>query len=105
MITRSIYPDELAAAMRDRAGWPYQPANGTEGMIFMDSWCSGCVKDSPDDHCPIIAATMSLRPDDPSYPKEWTYGEDGQPKCTAHAVSREAAERCPHTADLFGGCQ
>jgi hypothetical protein len=65
MTERTLSPEELAAAIRDSAGWPYQPANGTEGMIFMDAWCFGCVRDSPDDHCLIIAATMSLRPDDP----------------------------------------
>lgn len=95
----------------------YQPANGTEGMAFFDRWCTHCAKDqemngskSTDecgdgDWCPIIGASMRLKPTDPDYPAEWTYDEKGAPVCTAFVEvgSPEVTARCEHTTDMFGG--
>lgn len=71
-------------------GKPYQPSNGSEGEMFMHSWCAQCKADAAfrqdmdsADGCPIIADTMSLRVTDPDYPKEWQWSERGQPICTA----------------------
>lgn len=72
---------------------PYRPANGTDGMDFMDSFCDRCVRDrafqkwyageGPEaDSCPILAATCIYNVDDPQYPKEWIEDEYG-PRCTA----------------------
>lgn len=83
-----MFTDDLAEKMKERAGEKYRPANGAEGMIFMDNFCLQCSKDNyngdvPDTGCPIIADTLTFSVDDENYPQEWQYGEDGQPKCTA----------------------
>jgi len=68
----------------------YQPANGTEGEDFQEVWCVRCKRDAAfqadmenNDGCPILADTMCFRIDEPGYPKEWVYGDDGEPMCTA----------------------
>jgi len=88
---RDLFTAEDAARFFAKsAGKPYQPANGSEGDMFMRRWCADCRADAahrgdPDsaDGCPIIAATMALDPDDPDYPAEWQYSPRGQPICTA----------------------
>lgn len=61
---------------------PYQPSNGTEGLMFQEEWCWRCVRDraaregKPEDGCEILAATMFLDVKDPNYPKEWIYDPD-----------------------------
>lgn len=71
-------------------GEPYRPSNGLEGACFMAEWCGRCQRDAAfqadpehNDGCEIAANTMCFDIDDPQYPKEWIYGDDGQPKCTA----------------------
>ena len=70
----------------------YRPANGTEGMIFMERWCDRCSKASG---CEIPSRTMiysvmhvrrrlvvvALARDD-EYPSEWV-GPWNNAKCTA----------------------
>lgn len=57
----------------------YRPANGTEGDIFMESFCDRCVNGAD---CEIQDATMAFDVDDPEYPAEWIEDDDG-PRCTA----------------------
>lgn len=83
-----IYTDDLAEMKKEQAGEPYQPSNGTEGEIFMAAYCNRCKHDNldPDTYeggCEIIVRTMAFSPGDDDYPKEWCYGPDGQPVCTA----------------------
>ncbi len=68
---------------------PYQPANGTEGMDFMDAWCERCLKDKgmrqkpQRDGCEIIAMSLVCGVSDPEYPKELIEDDGGNPRCTA----------------------
>jgi len=72
-------------------GKPYRPSNGTEGMLFFESWCERCKNESDEAPCPIIAKTMIYETTDPEYPQEWIVGEDGWGKCTAFdPVEKEA---------------
>lgn len=77
-----IYVPEDAARRASSAGKKWRPSNGTEGEIFMDSWCSECARDK-NQNCPILAATLCHEVTDAEYPSDWQYGDDGQPKCTA----------------------
>jgi hypothetical protein len=110
------YPDRPA----ELAGEKYQPSNGTEGAIFIDSWCVDCARDKAmregadfddcDDNelCEILAASFLYKVDDPRYPSEWQYDKQGQPCCTAfvRAESEIPVPRCPLTIDMFeGGCR
>jgi hypothetical protein len=113
--TSGIYPDDFAEVMKKHAGQKYQPSNGTEGECFFEGWCCRCARDksmsegkdydscSDDEICEIIGATMRHSPEDEEYPKEWIYGEDGQPKCTAFIPHGDRIVfRDPLTADMFG---
>lgn len=109
-----IHPPELAAAHAEIAGSKYQPSNGTEGEIFIDSWCGSCARSGapgrPDDAgeeiigCSITGRTMAFSPEDDEYPVEWQYGADGQPRCTAWVAEGEPipTPRCQQTLDMFG---
>lgn len=110
-----IYPESWAALNVESAGQPYRPGNGTEGELFIDSWCAQCERDHGmmaglpleecDDNqiCRIIADTYLFAVTDPKYPKEWQYGQDGQPRCTAHVPKGQPipAPRDEQTIDLF----
>lgn len=65
----------------------YRPSNGTEGMAFTDHFCDRCINQHPDpDHpkqCMILCRSMCYGVDDPQYPSEWTYGDNGRPTCTS----------------------
>lgn len=112
-----IFPARLAESLKDHAGEKYRPANGTEGDIFISQWCSHCQNDKAlregcavnwmDDfeRCDIIDKTMLFNVDDPEYPSEWVYGEDGQPCCTAFVATGDERSvfRDPLTVDMFGG--
>lgn len=89
MNDQAIYPDGLADMMP--RGKPYRPSSGAEGAYFMECHCFQCAKDKAfqdgtGDSCPIAALTVALDVTDPDYPKEWVYGPDGQPTCTAYAA-------------------
>jgi hypothetical protein len=67
-------------------GKPYQPSNGTEGMMFMERWCDNCKhqgSEDAEDWCMIMLRTMAHNPKDAEYPVEWRIGSDHQPECTA----------------------
>lgn len=112
---RAIYPDDFAEMLKHRAGEKYQPSNGTEGEFFFSAWCRHCQRDKAmrdgvdydecDDNeiCLIPAATMAFNVEDEEYPKEWQYGKDGQPCCTAFVPEGETIpeKRCELTVDMF----
>ena len=62
----------------------YRPSSGMEGEVFAERWCENCVHEDieNDKFCPIRDASMSYLIDDPKYPCEWIYGDDGEPICT-----------------------
>ena len=92
----------------------YRPSNGSEGFDFMETWCGHCANDKPwsegkdfdscgpEEVCQIIADTMAYSIDDPSYPKQWVYGQDGRPMCLAFEPTGKPY-RCPRTIDIFTG--
>lgn len=69
------------------AGESFQPSNGTEGMVFCDSFCDQCIHQNPNPesnkHCDILMMTMCYDPRDKEYPKEWVYSQEGWPICTS----------------------
>lgn len=92
----------------------YRPSNGTEGEGFWSAWCCNCQRDKAmregvdldecddNERCDIIALTMAYSIDEPGYPQEWRYDENGVPCCTAFIP---AGDRVPehdvHTLPLF----
>jgi hypothetical protein len=117
MKTFPIYSAAHADLLKDQAGQKYRPSNGSEGEMFMNTWCGQCERDHGmlkglpleecDDNqvCGIIALTHFLAVDDPRYPAEWQYGADGQPCCTAFVPAGEPIPvKDEHTVDMFGGC-
>ena len=72
------------------AGKPYRPGNGTEGDYFHAAACARCTKwkratdpEDFDNGCMIELMAINMTIDEPEYPKEWIFGPDGQPTCTA----------------------
>lgn len=98
---RIYHPDDAEQFYIKNAGKPYRPSNGTEGEIFHSAWCSDCTKDAATrtgdfmNGCPIIANSMAYDRNHPSYPKEWVYGDDGQPKCTAFEGEAQTSPNRP----------
>lgn len=86
---------------------PYRPGSGTEGMAFDDAWCAHCARDAAwreddrNDGCDILSRTFALDIEDPDYPKEWIYGRDGVPRCTAFTTDPTTPVRCDRTPDMF----
>ena len=66
-------------------GDKYQPSNGSEGSAFESMFCNKCTKEDElhQIFCDVHTAALILMPDEPDYPKEWVYAEDGYPTCTA----------------------
>jgi hypothetical protein len=95
----------------------FQPSSGTIGHAFIAGWCGNCARDKAlregvepeecDDNqrCDIVDRTMLYKVDDPEYPSEWIYDQDGHPCCTAFVPAGDPvpAPRCDHTDDMFGG--
>lgn len=110
-----IYPIRVADELAQHAGQPWCPSNGTEGEIFISSWCGECARDKSmrdgepieecddDEKCEILGNSF-LGIDHPDFPKEWCYGKDGQPCCTAYVPADQElpAPRCEFTQDMFG---
>lgn len=70
---------------------PYRPSNGTEGMGFVECYCSNCIHEKfmhtnnhNDKKCDIFSRTLMHSIDEPEYPKEWIYDEEGKPTCTSY---------------------
>lgn len=99
MPIKPIFPAEDALKFHAPcAGKPYRPSNGTEGEYFHAAACARCTKwegaTNPGDWpkgCMIHLRARNHAKDDPKYPKEWVYGPDGQPTCTAFD-ERQATE-------------
>ncbi len=70
--------------MIDRAGEPYMPSNGTEGIIFTSHFCDTCIHQHPDPdnerQCNDILVESLIG----NQPKEWVYDHLGNPTCTAY---------------------
>ena len=96
-----IYPPKLAESCKAHTGEKWRPSNGTEGEIFIASWCGKCGND--ESTCEILTATFAYCEADSEYPLQWQLGADGQPKCTAFRYPGDAApaERCGQTIDMF----
>ena len=77
------------------AGKPYMPSNGTEGEMFMEQWCHGCVKEKS---CTILMNSFAG-----VQSKAWRYNETGEPECTSFQDTRapKKAYRCKQTRDIF----
>lgn len=115
MNTQAIYPNDFAKELMDRAGESYQPSNGTEGDCFRSAWCEQCARDKhlngqkdwdlcdESEICMIVLNTMAYNIGDAEYPKEWIYGKDGQPCCTAFIAVGDPIPPEPdtHTLDMF----
>lgn len=65
----------------------YRPSNGDEGMWFTGTYCMNCIHCDPNPNgpkqCEILGKTLWLSVNDPEYPAEWIYDEQGKPICTA----------------------
>jgi hypothetical protein len=65
----------------------YRPSNGTEGMSFTDKFCDNCIHECPliesKKKCEILTLTHFHEIDEPEYPNEWIYDDEGKPTCTA----------------------
>lgn len=94
-VDRGIYSAEHAKAIKDsgRCGESYRPSNGSEGEEFMSQYCGQCKHDAKyqrtqdgKDGCKIIVYSHAFDIGHPKYPKEWIYGNDGQPTCTKFAL-------------------
>ena len=113
-LIETIMEGKAAAATQ---AWPtlegksYRPGSGTEGIAFDEVWCEHCARDAayrnggPDADpalgCQILAAALCFDIKDPSFPKEWVYGHDARPCCTAFTTDPNKPLRCDKTADLF----
>jgi len=72
----------------------FRPANSTHGEIFCMQFCYSCKYWQGDDnfdhlgkpYCKLEIYDNTLIYDvtDPEYPKEWRFGEDGNPVCIAY---------------------
>jgi hypothetical protein len=113
-IIETIMEGKAAAATDaepELTGKSYRPGSGTEGCAFDDAWCSHCARDAeyrsggedadPDLGCKILADALGFEMDHPRYPKEWVYGHDGRPRCTAFTTDPTCPLRCDRTPDMF----
>lgn len=73
---------------RAKPGEAYRPSNGTEGEGFHESYCYQCLHTNPDPEgekqCQIWMKALCYNTNEPEYPKEWTYDDQGKPTCTNH---------------------
>ena len=92
-----------------KPGAPMQPPNGTYGEYFHAAFCYRCARDTERRPCRIWGRALGFGIEDPEYPKEWIYGGDGHPLCTAWKPKDDGGPRkpyrpkpCPDTGDMFG---
>lgn len=80
---RQFMTDDFAEAVLTfgNVGRPYRPSNGTEGEYFEATWCRDC---KHREGCDIFLNAMLFSKNEPQYPKELVYGEDGHPRCNGH---------------------
>jgi len=65
----------------------YQPSSGTEGDMFIETFCDRCEHDreyreTESNPCEILNNTLVFDVGDEQYPEEWTYDKGGHPICT-----------------------
>jgi hypothetical protein len=77
------------------AGKTYRPSNGTEGMIFEETFCHHCMAYDFGAECPIYMAALVYDSGNDEYPKEWIYDQDGRPTCTAFCDRRSHEKKAP----------
>lgn len=105
-----IFPESLARIhVEDKAcGQQYMPSNGTEGHIFIESWCGECARDrsvregEPLDECDDNEVCQIIGASFRGEANEWQIGPDGQPHCTAYVPAGHVppSPRCEHTQEL-----
>lgn len=87
----SNYP-EVLYQFPESAGKIFMPSNGTEGMVFCDAFCDRCIHEKfshtqnhNDAKCDIYNRSIIYwyEPENPEYPKEWRFNDEGWPVCTA----------------------
>ena len=66
----------------------FKQSNSDQGSCFESDYCLNCrryrrSKQTDDYYCRIRLYTFAYDIDDPEYPSEWIYQEDGSPTCTA----------------------
>lgn len=83
---REIEARHIEQAQRIEQAGIFQPSNGTEGDSFMSAFCFRCGQWGAKG-CDIQARTMAFGPEDPEYPREWTYDGQGDPTCTAFVAA------------------
>lgn len=70
----------LAAVQRAKlAGTAFRPSNGTEGMIFEETWCDRCTHSMD---CDLQFLSMIHEINESEYPKQWVHDAEGKPTCT-----------------------
>ncbi len=62
----------------------YRPANSDDGMWFEEKHCERCLSR---DNCAIWDAAQTYLIGEPQYPKQWVYGLNDEPTCTAFVES------------------
>lgn len=67
----------------------FRPSNGTDEMVFIDTYCYQCIhekwihgQNDNDKKCDILSNMYLLEIDDKDYPMELTYNKEGFPTCT-----------------------
>lgn len=70
----------------EAAGELFEPSNGTEGAIFVHSFCDNCLHQNPDPdgekQCDILMRSLAYSTIDKEYPTEWIFDKDGWPTCS-----------------------
>ena len=73
-----------------KRGDSYRPSNGTEGCAFQEHFCDRCINEKfshtqkhGDKQCDILNRSLLWDKNDEGYPKEWQYGDNDDPLCTA----------------------
>lgn len=93
----------------------FRPSNATQADAFFSAWCYSCQRDKAmreganfddcddSERCEIIGRTMAHDVDDPEYPVEWHYDDNGLPTCSAFVEAGETIPqpRCTATMELF----
>jgi len=98
--------------IKEAAGKPYMPSNGSEGEAFHGMWCEKCERDkvmngsasmddawhNPDLYCSILSQSFAV-----DELPEWKFNAEGWPTCTAFVPKGEKlpTPRCRETPDMF----
>jgi hypothetical protein len=89
-------------------GEQWMPSNGTEGGVFIETWCTRCARDKPmsegkhfddcgpDEVCEELAASFR------GEAKHWRLLPSGDAVCLLfHPAGTPIQERDTHTKDMF----